>query len=80
MKKLNIKLKFLSFHMNPLLNRIYETKNRKQSITKQLNSSVDKVLVPKLNPKAKLESLQGLESQRNTFIKPNIGRLPSIHK
>lgn len=41
--------------MNPLLNRIYESKNRKQSKgPKQLNSSVDKVLVPKLNPKTKL--------------------------
>ncbi len=41
--------------MNPLLNRIYENKNNKQlKGNKQLNNSVDKVLVPKLNTKIKL--------------------------
>ena len=66
--------------MNPLLNRIYETKNRKTSTAKQAISSVDKVLVPKLNPKIKLESLHAIDSQKNNLIKPYIGRLPSIHK
>lgn len=44
--------------MNPLLNRIYENKNRRHSQgNKNLNSSIDKVLVPKLNTKLKLEAI-----------------------
>ena len=41
--------------MNPLLGRIYESKNKNQSKgPKQLNLSVEKTLVPKLNNKIKL--------------------------
>lgn len=41
--------------MNPLLNRIYQSQNRKLSKgSKQSNTTQDQVLVPKLNAKVKL--------------------------
>ncbi len=41
--------------MNPLLNRIFENKNRKLSKgSAHIPSSLDKVLVPKLATKTKL--------------------------
>lgn len=41
--------------MNPLLNRIYQSQNRKLSKgPKQSNTAQDQVLVPKLNAKVKL--------------------------